>query len=956
MKFKENSGRDISQSCSILCMAVLCLMIPVAASTVGDGLEGPISAPVDPATRGQINAMLGSVPLFFVPNEGQTDPAVLFTCKGTNHMVYFTKDRMVYSLPSEDGYGRTVVVERFSGSNPGPILEGIDPLETRVSYFTGEESEWHTNITPFGAIACRDLYPGIDVIYRGEPGAIKREFLVEPEADPYRIRMTCKGAGQVRMAGDGGLVLSTGSGELHETKPACYQAVNGVRVEIPCRFDVREDDGSVSFYIGSYDHSLPLIIDPEIVYCGYIGGSGYDYGRAIAVDSTGNAYITGDTASAADTFPETVGPDLTQNGGTYDAFVAKVNAAGNGLTYCGYIGGSGTDNGNGIAVDAEGNAYVTGMTTSTEASFPETVGPDLTHNGGPYDAFVAKVNPDGTALVYCGYIGGAHYEYGNGIAVDTAGNAYVTGDTGSSAGTFPETVGPDLSHNGGFYDGFVAKVNTAGTGLTYCGYLGGNDYDSGKAVAVDSAGNAYVTGYTRSSETSFPDTGGPDLSYNGLEDAFVAKVNTAGSALSYCGYIGGSGEDIGSGIAVDSSGNAYITGWTNSTGTTFPETVGPDLSYNGGDHDAFVAKVNPSGSSLVYCGYIGGSDYDRGYAIGLDESGNAYITGATYSASASFPVRLGPDFSQNGQRDAFIAKVNATGSRLIFCGYIGGSGVDEGEGIALGPAGSVYIAGYTYSSETTFPVKTGPDLTFNNNMYTTDAFIAKIIQAKCGIGLFRPSTSRWYFDYDNNGLSNYQVTWGESTDIPVTGDWDGDGYDENGLFRPSTARWYLDHDINGLSDFQVSWGESTDIPVTGDWDNDGYDEIGLFRPSTAAWYLDYDNSGGSDLRLSWGDSSDKPITGDWDNDGYDEIGLFRPSTVTWYLDYDNSGRSDFQVSWGATTDIPVTRDWDLDGYDEIGLFRPSTARWYLDYDNNGLSNYQVTWGTSTDKPVTGKWN
>ncbi|MGV8125918.1 MAG: family 16 glycosylhydrolase [Methanothrix sp.] len=225
-----------------------------------------------------------------------------------------------------------------------------------------------------------------------------------------------------------------------------------------------------------------------------------------------------------------------------------------------------------------------------------------------------------------------------------------------------------------------------------------------------------------------------------------------------------------------------------------------------------------------------------------------------------------------------------------------------------------------------------------------------------GIGLFRPSTARWYLDYDNNGASNYQVTWGASADKPLAGDWDGDSMDEIGLFRPSTARWYLDYDNNGASNYQVTWGASTDIPVAGDWDGDGKDEIGLFRPSTRMWYLDYDNNGASDYQVTWGDSTDIPVAGDWNGDGKDEIGLFRPSTRMWYLDYDNNGASDYRVNWGDSTDIPVTGDWDGDGKGEIGLYRPSTSRWYLDYDNNGVSNYQVTWGASTDKPVTGCWN
>ena len=306
-----------------------------------------------------------------------------------------------------------------------------------------------------------------------------------------------------------------------------------------------------------------------LVYAGYIGGSGYDRGKGIAVDAAGNAYVTGETASTAATFPETVGPDLTHNG-TTDAFVAKVNAAGTALVYAGYIGGSSNDCGHGIAVDAAGNAYVTGETESTQATFPDgdgfgtLTGPDLTYNGGATDAFVAKVNAGGTALLYAGYIGGSsgdsegNTDYGRGIAVDAAGNAYVTGFTDSNEATFPDgdgfgtLTGPDLTYNGGsegWGDAFVAKVNSSGNALVYAGYIGGSSDDQGNGIAVDAAGNAYVTGQTRSTEATFPDGDGfgtltgPDLTHNGGRDAFVAKVNAAGAALVYAGYIGGSGDD-----------------------------------------------------------------------------------------------------------------------------------------------------------------------------------------------------------------------------------------------------------------------------------------------------------------------------------------------------------------------------------------------------------------------------
>jgi hypothetical protein len=332
-------------------------------------------------------------------------------------------------------------------------------------------------------------------------------------------------------------------------------------------------------------------------YCGYIGGTGDDEGSGIAVDASGCAYMTGLTYSTEASFPVAVGPDITFNGGSIDGFVAKVNAAGTGLDYCGYIGGADYDQGRGIAVDTSGNAYVTGYTYSTEAeSFPVVVGPDLTGNGGSYDAFVAKVNAAGTGLDYCGYIGGTSSERGWGIAVDAAGCAYVTGDTNSSEASFPVVVGPDLSYNVGTWDAFVAKVKavpTDGAGpLIYCGYIGGTDSERAEGIAVDLAGCAYVTGYTNSSEVSFPVVVGPDLTYNGGNDGFVAKVNAAGAGLDYCGYIGGTSNEGGSGIAVDAAGSAYVTGTTLSTQASFPVIVGPDLTHNGGATDAFVAKIS----------------------------------------------------------------------------------------------------------------------------------------------------------------------------------------------------------------------------------------------------------------------------------------------------------------------------------------------------------------------------
>jgi hypothetical protein len=302
---------------------------------------------------------------------------------------------------------------------------------------------------------------------------------------------------------------------------------------------------------------------------------------------------------------------------------------------------------------------------------------------GDYDPALPLVL-DPAILVYCGYVGGSDADDARAIAVDGAGNAYVTGYTNSSEATFPVTVGPDLTYNGG--DAFVVKVRADGSGLAYAGYIGGSDFDVGVGIAVDEAGNAYITGYTTSNQATFPVVEGPDLTYNGGYDAFVAEVLADGTSMAYSGYIGGSGWDFGQGIAVDSAGNAYVTGFTDSTEVTFPVAVGPDLTHNG-NRDAFVAKVSANGAGLAYAGYIGGSGWDEAYAIAVDGAANVYVAGETASSEATFPVAVGPDLTHNGGGDAFVAKVRADGTGLVYAGYIGGSGFERGYGIAVDGGG-----------------------------------------------------------------------------------------------------------------------------------------------------------------------------------------------------------------------------------------------------------------------------
>jgi hypothetical protein len=425
------------------------------------------------------------------------------------------------------------------------------------------------------------------------------------------------------------------------------------------------------------------------------------------VDSAGNAYVTGFTDSA--NFPTSSASQPSLGGGQQDAFVAKLNPSGTALVYSTYLGGSGQDNGTGIAVDSDGNAYVTGYTGST--NFPVRDALQATKSG-LFNAFVVKLDPTG-ALLYSTYLGGSVSDYGSSIAVDSAGNAYVAGVATSP--NFPranamqaDLVGPS--------DAYVAKLNPSGTRLIYSTYLGGPGIDGAMSIAVDSEGSAYLTGVT----STFPTTAGAlqPAHAGGMFDAFVAKLNPSGTALVYSTHLGGSGVDRGFRIAVDNAGNAYVTGDTDSP--DFP-TVNALQPAIGGSSDAFVAKVNPSGTALVYSTYLGGSGIDGGTAIAVDGAGSAYVTG--FTGSTNFPTASPlQQANAGGTWDAFVAKVNPSGSALEYSTYLGGSGTDSGFGIAVDSGGNAYVMGVTDS--TNFPT-VGP-LQATNGGGTSELFIAKI--------------------------------------------------------------------------------------------------------------------------------------------------------------------------------------------------------------------------------------
>jgi hypothetical protein len=697
------------------------VMLTAVASTG----EAPGSSLRAPQARQRVTASYGKLPLHFEANQGQTDERVKFLARGSGYGLFLTSTESVLVLRKAEARrpgkgvarGEAATAKRSSapevlqmkllGADPRAAIEGREELPGKSHYFIGNDpKKWRTDVPQYARVEYKDVYPGVSLTYYGNQSQLEYDFVVSPGGDPGRIRLGIEGAEEIHVDAEGNLVLSLPGGEVVEKAPVVYQEVNGARKAVEGRFVLR-GRAEVGFEVGTYEADRPLVLDPVLVYSTYLGGGGGDLGLGIAVDASGNAYITGYTFSF--NFPTANPLQAAFGGGIVDAFVAKVNAAGSALVYSTYLGGSGNDNGLGIAVDASGNAYVTGFTSST--NFPTANPLQAAYGGGIYDAFVAKVNAAGSALVYSTYLGGSGNDNGYGIAVDGSGNAYVTGDTNST--NFP-TANPLQAANGGGDDAFVAKVNAAGSALVYSTYLGGSGWEFGQGIGVDTFGNAYVTGLTQS--TNFPTANPLQAAFGGGTDAFVAKVNAAGSALVYSTYLGGSAGDVGDGIAMDASGNAYVTGYTFSA--NFP-TANPLQAANGGSSDAFVAKLNAAGSALVYSTYLGGSGDDEGVGIAVDASGNAYVMGDT--TSTNFPTANPLQAASGGGYDAFVAKVNAAGSALVYSTYLGGLGDDFGLGIAVDASGNAYVTGFTYS--TNFPTA-NPLQAANGG--GSDAFVAKI--------------------------------------------------------------------------------------------------------------------------------------------------------------------------------------------------------------------------------------
>jgi hypothetical protein len=717
---------------------------PAAADAQG---TAPPAAPptAPPPAHTALAPNYGKLPLAYEPNVGQaTDAGVRFLSHGPGFELFLTANAAVFSMARPGDHStRDAFRLSFDGANPSPQVSGQQALGSRSNYFIGRDPRsWHADVPQYGQVQVRGLYPGVDLVYHGAGGGKQLEFdlVVNPGADPSSIRLSWQGLQSVQLDSRNNLLLRTAGGTVTQQAPVLYQELNGQRQPVSGQHTLL-GGGRVGFQVGSYDHTRPLVIDPSVLYSTYLGGSGDDYATGLAVDAAGDAYVVGNTSSPD--FPTTMGAYQTSPA---PLFVTKLNSAGTALVYSTFFGSSTirtTSAAAGIAINASGEAYLIGSTSATD--FPVTQGAYQTVNDTRSTAaFVARLSRMGDQLLYGTYLGHGP-THGAAVAVDAGGSAYVTGDTApllaGQSPNFPTTAGAFQTAWGGGTDAFVTKLTPDGSGLAYSSYLGGSNTDYGHGITLDDAGEAFVTGGTTSPD--FPTTPGAFETDRG--QGFVVKVNAGGTALLYSTRLGGhlnplQPQEHGNAIAVDRSGFAYVAGQTASR--DFPTTPGALQPGPGGgaqDWDAFVAKLNPGGTGLAYGTYLGGGRPDYAYGIAVDAAGTATVVGST--SSNNFPTHnplFGYSDTPENAGDAFIAQLTPDGSALSFGTYLGGTQPippypvksDGAIAVALDAAGNVYVAGNTNSID--FPTTSGAYQSMNQGGYS-DAFVTKV--SACGQGV-----------------------------------------------------------------------------------------------------------------------------------------------------------------------------------------------------------------------------
>jgi len=646
----------------------------------------------------------GKVPIAFEPNRGQADEKVRFVAQGRGYRVFLTEEETVIALRRGD---RTHLVQmRFEDAKAPAALAGEDKLASISNYFIGAPSRHITGVPNYAAVRRRALYDGVDVVFYGNQQSLEYDLVLAPGANPAAIRLAFAGPQEVAIDASGDLHLKLHETELLLRKPNAYQQIAGTRQAVEARYVARGD--RFGFEIGAHDKSKPLVIDPVLSYGSHQGGASSS--NAIAVDAAGNAFAAGQITQSSVSFPIVSAYDGSIGHGDTDAFVQKFNAAGSALIYSTYLGGpKSVDGAVGIAIDSAGNAYVTGQTNGTDFPTSTTAYQHAPSSGG--GSFIAKLGPAGNTLVYSTYLLNATT---TGIAVDSAGNAYVTGTANPSflatAGAF-QTVSNSSSTNA-----FVFKLGTTGSAPVYSTFYGGSGTDKAFGIALDKNGGAYIGGSTTSANLPTANAYRPNL--QGGKDGFVAKINSTGNALAYGTYLGGTMDDYVTAIAVDAKGAAYVTGSTFSLNfpmrNAFQPTKYPSTTLDA----AFVTKLSPGGNDIAYSSYIGGFPctscgvgfvpVDIGMSIAVDPQGNAYVGGQTQSSAFQQVHGFLPAIADNGDAP-WVVKVSAMGGLKLYSVLVGneqgiGNPQDWVRGLAADGAGNVYGTGPLVG----FPAPPGP--------------------------------------------------------------------------------------------------------------------------------------------------------------------------------------------------------------------------------------------------------
>jgi hypothetical protein len=686
-------------------------------------------------------AALAKMPIRFEANAGQHDASIRFTAR-----------RGATGLALRDDGATLVIQQRTTAKKPGDIEQrankvvlGFAPdgarkvtpqasneLVTKTNYFLGNDrSKWRRDVPSYATVTYPSVLDGVDLVYHGENGELEYDFVVAPGANVDRVAMNVEGASKVSLTDKGELRIHTYAGDVVQPPPVVYQRdASGAKHTIASSYQL-VGERKVGFKVSSYDRAKPLVIDPVIAYATYLGGTGYDEITALAADGAGNTYVAGRTQSidfpTANAFDPTFSVYLgCQECSQPDAFVAKLDPTGSQLLYSTFLGGYADDIATGIAIANDGTAYVTGTTSSYDFPLEGAI------NSFRFaDGFVTRLNVAGNDIAFSTFLSGNSTDHPTGIAVDATG-IYVAGWSRSTDLTEPPSqprggAAPQGGASGSEdEDAFVLKLTPGGVipaGVLWLKWLGGGGTDRAYGMALDATGRVTIAGDTYSGE-GFPQTATPlkETCDGELGDAFVARLNSAGTTFDYVTCLGGNGgTDSAFGVAVDATGNAYVTGATNAN--DFPVVGNP--SALAGNDDVFVSKLNPAGTALLYSIVVGGAGNEEGVGIALDSSNSAWITG--YTSSENFPTvaPIQPTYAggggERGQSDAFVSRVNASGSSLIFSTFYGGT-TDTDRGTAIFVQGSsVHVAGSTYS--TNLPILNARQQT---NAGSEDGFVAKL--------------------------------------------------------------------------------------------------------------------------------------------------------------------------------------------------------------------------------------